>query len=387
MPGAKLNLRCSRCGSEFPLSPQCLDDNQESTAIPYPPAPEELESEPGVEATDTAISGGEIDVDAAGSAEVSVTVVEVEGAAVEVVEELEDAANFEMAEAFADAEEPVFDEPTNFQGEDSGITEKVESEGEDREIEELALDIDALEDVKFDGSEDESDAVGGVKDDQTGLQKESQTQLDDDGDLDNLLKQVEGLSSDSAASIIAEETGEQAEDEAFGGDFDASQALVKSPKVIDRQRSFILMLSCVVIFSLALWAAYGLWQHFTVDMVKHLTLMEIENQRLRLPSERIIVVLRGKIVNSSNKLVTDLKIKGILLDATGQAVAEVVTSGGVNFSEEELDLLDADKLAMLENTSVTLPPDGGKLPFIIAFYDYPEEARTCHVELSSFKVK
>ena len=43
-----------------------------------------------------------------------------------------------------------------------------------------------------------------------------------------------------------------------------------------------------------------------------------------------------------------LKLKGVLLDEAGQVVSEAVTAGGVSFSEEELDRLDADKLAMLE---------------------------------------
>lgn len=379
-PDTKLNLHCSHCGSEFLFSPQYPDDDQESSATPSPPAPEELETTPEVEADADAAKN------IANEAEsVAASTPTVEEVAVEEAEELPDAASFEMADDFADVEELTFDEPTDFQDEASETTERVESLEEDQEIEELALDIDDLDldDIEFDSFEDEPAASGDLKEDQ----KERQTQLDDDGDLDNLLKQVEELPSDAPASTIKTETDKQTETDALGESLDTSPALAKTSNVTDKKRSFILVLSCFVVLSLALWTAYGLWQRFSVDMVKHLSLVEIENQRLRLPSERVVVVLRGKIVNSSNKLVTNLKIKGILLDATGQAVAEVVTAGGVSFSEEELDLLDASKLAMLENTTVTLPPNGGELPFMIAFYDYPEGARTCYVELSSFKVK
>ncbi len=223
------------------------------------------------------------------------------------------------------------------------------------------------------------------------MQKKRPTQLDDDGDLDDLLKQVEDLPSEAASLKIEEasvkEIGKRTEMKPSMESSASSPARVKSPKVGDKKRSFRLVLICFVVLSLALWAAYGLWQRFSVDMVKHLKFVEVENRRLRLPSERIVIVLRGKVVNSSPKLVTDLKIKGVLLDEAGQVVTQVVTAGGVSFSEEELDRLDGSKLAMLENNTVTLAPDGGELPFMIAFYNYPDKVYECYVELSSFKVK
>ena len=381
-PGTELNLHCSRCGSEFLFSPQYPDNDQESPEPPSPPAPEEFEATPEVE-TDTGADTAKDLADAAESAEASTP--DVEKVAAEEAEELPDATSFEMADDFADIADLTFDEPTDSPEEDSGTTEKIKDREEEQEIEELSLNIDELDldDIEFDSFGDEPAAADDLEEDQ----QERQTQLDDDGDLDDLLKQVEELPSNATASTIETETGKQTETDALGESLDASPALVKTSIFADKRRSFILVLTCFVVLSLALWIAYGLWQRFSVDMVKHLSLVEIENQRLRLPSERTVIVLRGKVVNSSNKLVTDLRIKGILLDETGQAVAEVVTAGGVSFSEEELDLLDADKLAMLENTTVTLPPNGGELPFMIAFYDYPEGARTCYVELSSFKVK
>ena len=72
----------------------------------------------------------------------------------------------------------------------------------------------------------------------------------------------------------------------------------------NKKRSFILVLICFVVLSLALWAAYGLWQRFSIDMAKNIKLVEIENRRLRLPSEaRNHCFCGGKVVNSSSRLV------------------------------------------------------------------------------------
>ena len=363
MPSAELNLRCSHCGSEFLFSPQSSDDNQESseTPHPHPPVPVELESEQSESEMETGM--------------------------VEAAEKSADTSDSEMADVFADTKVFSGDEQSNFQREYSGVTEEVESEEEDLEIEGLSLDLDKLEDVKYGSSEDELDFVDDLSDDQTETEEEHQIQFDEDEDLDNLLKQVEKLPSDSSFSMLDEETGGQTETDVSEESSDTSSDFVETSTVTDKKRSFIPVISGFLVFGLALLAACGLWQYFTVDMAKHLRLVEIENQRLRLPSERVIIVLRGKVVNSSNKFVKDLKVKGVLLDEAGRAVAEVVTVGGVSYSEEELDLLAAGKLEMRENSIATLRSDGGELSFTIPFCDYPEGARTCYAEISSFKVK
>lgn len=390
-PSAELNLHCSRCGWEFLFSSQSPDGDQESAKTPSPSVVEELEAVPA-EATDLAGLEDEGGDDAVVTKEVEGEA-ELVNASPPVVEDVAgdvaDNAIFELADDFDSDEDLSLDKLFDSQEE---VLEPVE-EGGDQKVEELTLDIDELDldDIEFDSFEDDSDSAGGFDDNQKETQSERPTQLDDDGDLDDLLMQVDGLPSEASAETIdkdrVNEFGNQAEMEPVAKSSVSSPPDVKSPKVTDKRRSFILLLSCFMVLSLALWAGYGLWQRFSVNMVKHLKLVEIENRRLRLPSERIVIVLRGKVVNSSPKLVTDLKIKGILLDEAGQPVAEAVTAGGVSFSEEELDRLDGSKLAMLENKTVTLSPDGGELPFMIAFYDYPETARECYVELSSFKVK
>ena len=393
--GAELNLHCSRCGWDFPFSSQSSEGVQKSSEALSPSVVEELEVVPA-EAVEPVVFEDEKGVDVvvtkdvegeAESIDVSPPVVE------DVAADDFDESIFELADDFDGDEDPLLNDHPDAQEEASGRAEKSGDGGDEPEIIELALDIGDLDldDIEFDSFEDDLDNAGGLDENQEETRNERPTQLDDDGDLDDLLEQVEELPSDAAASIIKESSAKEADKrtvvELSSESSASSPAHVKSSKVIDKGRSFVIVLSCFVVLSLALWAAYGLWQRFSVDMVKHLKLIEVENRRLRLPSERIVIVIRGKVVNSSPKLVTDLKIKGVLLDEAGQAVAEVVTAGGVSFSEEELNRLDGSKLAMLENTTVTLAPDGGELPFMIAFYDYPERARECYVELSSFKVK
>ncbi len=397
--GAEFNLHCSRCGWEFLFSSKESEGDLGSVDAPLPSTEDELVAV-SAEVTDSVGSEDEAVVDKVvttgvesetESVEVSSPVLEED--VVDVVESAPDESIFELSDDFDGDDDFSFGEQPDSHEEASKPSEKSKAEGGDQELEELALDIDDLnlDDIEFDSFEDGSDSVVDLGDAQKESQQERQTQLDDDGDFDDLLKQVEDLPPEVANSKIeeakAKELGKRAEMESSVKSSSSSPAGVKSPKVGDKKRSFMLVLICFIVLSLALWAAYGLWQRFSVDMVKHLKLVEVENRRLRLPSERIVIVLRGKVVNSSPKLVTDLKIKGVLLDEAGQAVTEVVTAGGVSFSEEELDRLDGSKLAMLENTAVTLPPNGGELPFMIAFYNYPDKVHDCYVELSSFKVK
>ena len=292
---------------------------------------------------------------------------------------------FELSDGFDDDQETDFDEGLDFQ--DEGLdpeppgTGNSESETTGQELDDLNLDLDDLnlDDIEFDNFGDEPELDNGLAD----KVERRPTQIDNEGELDDFLKQDDVFPPEA---VTAKDEESHPKDSVRKEPL-SSQECQKSPKKVNTKRNFMLVFSCFLVLSLALWAGYGLWQRFSVDMKKHLKLVEVENQRLRLPSDRIVIVLRGKVVNSSPKLVTDLKLKGVLLDAEGQVVAEVVTAGGVSFSEEELDRLDAGKLAMLENGEVTLPANGGELPFMIAFYDYPEKAHECFVEISSFKVK
>jgi len=245
-------------------------------------------------------------------------------------------------------------------------------------LDELSLDLDDLnlDDVEFDSFDDAIDSavVDGSSLPSAGGQP---TRIDLDGDLEMLGSQdSDRVQQDEREKSVAAAV-------ASGGNQDQADERGKSPAT---RRAFFLALGCFVVMSLGLWVGYGLWQRFSIDMKKHLRLVEVSNQRLLLPSGRKLVILRGKATNSSSRMVSDLQIKGVLLDGNGQALVSVISAGGVSFSEEELDLLDGSKLQMLESADVTLAP-AGELPFMIAFYDYPEAARDCYVEISSFKVK
>ncbi len=373
---AKLQLHCSRCAWDFIFSPVAEDEELEKEGeASLPPAEADLE----VDDDDTCDLVELERADEGGQTETASADVESEA---EVIEESAgDGAIFELSDDFDDDQETDFDEGLDFQDDELESEAPVNSEPEaaSQELDDLALDLDDLnmDDIEFDSFGDEPESGNGLED----KPEERPTQIDDEGDLGDFLK------PDAALPVEAAKAEKSYAEEPVTKKSAPSQETGKTLKAVNTKRNFILVLSCFLVLSLALWAGYGLWQRFSVDMKKHLKLVEVENQRLRLPSDRVVIVLRGKVINSSPKLVTDLQIKGILLDAAGQAVAEVVTAGGVSFSEEELDRLDAGKLTLLENSAVTLPANGGELPFMIAFYDYPEKAHECYVELSSFKVK
>ncbi len=417
-PGIEVNLRCSRCQEEFSFSPQGDSSVIEDTIDPLPETKEsditadfseidEKES-PAADAADLsadiefdedfeaiaegdagdsdpieAVAEDEFDVnelfssadtDAGGEPEV----VADDSAAVAGDED----TIFELSDDF-DSDEADFDVVKESAVEDSADSDdKDDNDADDSAIEDLALDIDDIDlgDIEFDSLDDDSATVADAAVD-TGTGKP--TQIDADDDFAGLLDP-----GADAEVVVAEPAGPAKSDEkSIPAKKSKPESGTKSTSGGNQKRTLIMVLACFLVLSLALWAGYGLWQRFSVNMTKHLQLQEISNQRLRLPSERVVIVLRGKVVNSSPKLVTDLKIKGVLVDKTGKVLAEVITSGGVSFSEEELDLLDSKKLAMLENSAVNLPPNGGELPFMIAFYDYPAAASECFVELSSFKVK
>ncbi len=414
-PGVELNLRCSRCREEFRFSPQADNSAVEDAADPLATVGEELsadpadsaevdQSEPSITAVDPAPEldfDDDFDDDFAAIAEndpvasdPETTAAEAEmdvkelfsepGAAAGEPEVGEDAAAataseetiFELSDDFDD-DEVDFDVVDGAAGADTAAAAAEGNEDiDDAAVEELALNIDDIDlgNIEFDSLDDES--VAGTAESGAGRSVKP-TQIDDDDNFSGLLDPgttADVVVAEPAVSLVS--TGEK--------------VVEKKAKPVSGgglKRTLIMVIACFLVLSLGLWGGYGLWQRFSVNMAKHLQLQEITNQRLRLPSDRVVIVLRGKLVNTSPKMVTNLKIKGVLLDKKGRAVAEEVTSGGVSFSEAELDLLDGKKLAMLENSAVNLPPNGGELPFMIAFYDYPASASDCYVELSSFKVK
>jgi len=376
--GAELNLHCSRCGCDFHLPDQSLADVRDVSEELLAPEPEGLENVAGETLDSDGLEGEAAPIDAS-SAEIE--------SADDFIEEVFDDSIFELSDDFDDETSSSDVQPAVQEDAIDPI-----KKSDDVKLEELALDIDDLnlDDIEFDSFGDEPDSVDEIEEVSEDPQNVRSTQLDD-GDLDNLINQVDEQPEAATVSTAKEgrikESGEQVVVDSLAESSSPSSCQVKTPENTNKKRSLFFALLCFVVLSLALWAGYGLWQRFSVDMVKHIQLIEVENQRLRLPSERTVIVMRGKVVNSSSKLVTDLKLTGVLLDKAGRTVVKVVTAGGVSFSEEELDRLDASKLAMLENSTITLAANGGELPFMIAFYDYPEKVSKCYVELTSFKVK
>jgi|GEM_PF-1590238 len=431
-PGIEVNLRCSRCKEEFNFSLQDDSSVSEDAIDPLPTVEEpdfsadfaELnQSEsPAVAAVAADVSpGSEADFSQDSEADLSPDIDFDEGFEAvaesdtgdsdptEAVAEDEFDVNELFSSADADAgvepevaaddsvavaavEDTIFELSDDFDSdeadfnsnEEPAVDDKANNDAEDSAIEELALDINDIDlgDIEFDSLEDDSTPAADVAGDSSPVSDAKTTQIDDD-DFAGLLDP--GV--DAEVTVVEPEKLPKSDEKDIVEKRSESKSSTKPTSGGNQKRSLIMVLACFLVLSLALWAGYGLWQRFSVNMAKHLQLQEISNQRLRLPSERVVIVLRGKVVNSSPKLVTDLKIKGVLVDKKGTVLAEVITSGGVSFSEEELDLLDSKKLAMLENSAVNLPPNGGELPFMIAFYDYPDAASECYVELSSFKVK
>ncbi len=331
---AELSLRCSRCGWEF-VCPR-----------PVVSAPEETVSAPAPEA----VGSGEV---------------------------FELADDFTAAEAAAtpSSEEP---EAAGVEPEDSAAAAGSGAAGtEPDEAEELALDLDDLdlEDIEFDDFGADDDAADSGADGESSPAGAA-TRIDDEG-VDELLQDEAEAPADLAASPVRERDVEVVL-------ADVDEAAARRPH--SGRRNGVLLLACFLVFSLALWGGYGLWRSYSFDMAKLLRFEKVKTQTLRLPSGRRLALLQGEVVNGAPNQVFRLRIRGVLLDARGQAVARAETAGGVSFSVEELDRLDKAKLALLENPQAVIPAHG-RLPFMLAFYDYPEAARQGQVEIISFKVK
>jgi len=153
------------------------------------------------------------------------------------------------------------------------------------------------------------------------------------------------------------------------------------------RRPLIIALAAFLILGLSFWGGYSLWRYSTVDMEEALQITEVKNQYLTLPSEKVVLVMRGKVVNNSEKTVTDLRLKGVLQDGSGKVVARINGLGGVNLVASDIELLDSQKLALLEKRACNLQPRGGRQYFTVIFYDCPENARKCYAEISAFKVQ
>ena len=161
----------------------------------------------------------------------------------------------------------------------------------------------------------------------------------------------------------------------------------KSAKVrLDSRRTFLFLGLIFVVLSLAVWGGMLLWQKFSIDMEKHLSIVGLESRNYIFSSDKRVIAIRGKLYNTSPKVVGKLRIKGVIVDRQGKVLAEKVTSGGVTFSAAELQNLDGKMVGKLENPAAIVPANGGELPFMLVFYAFPPSASSYHVELAEFSV-
>ncbi|HDJ28716.1 MAG TPA: DUF3426 domain-containing protein, partial [Proteobacteria bacterium] len=161
----------------------------------------------------------------------------------------------------------------------------------------------------------------------------------------------------------------------------------KSAKVRpDSRRTFLFLGLIFVVLSLAVWGGMLLWQKFSIDMEKHLSIVGLESRNYIFSSDKRVIAIRGKLYNTSPKVVGKMRIKGVIVDRQGKVLAEKVTSGGVTFSADELQNLDGKMVEKLENPAAIVPANGGELPFMLVFYAFPPSASSYHVELAEFSV-
>jgi hypothetical protein len=152
------------------------------------------------------------------------------------------------------------------------------------------------------------------------------------------------------------------------------------------RRQTVIVAVMVIILSLAIWGAVLLWKSFAIEMDKHLSIVGLESRNLIFPSGKRVVVIRGRIHNTAPKPVSDLVIRGELLDRENNVLAVRRTAGGVTFSAAEMENLDDETVKALEDPSAFVPPAGGELPFMLLFYNYPSEAASFQVILEHFSV-
>ncbi|MCK4377857.1 MAG: zinc-ribbon domain-containing protein [Deltaproteobacteria bacterium] len=155
---------------------------------------------------------------------------------------------------------------------------------------------------------------------------------------------------------------------------------------LDSRRTFLFLGLIFVVLSLAVWGGMLLWQKFSIDMEKHLSIVGLESRNYIFSSDKRVIAIRGKLYNTSPKVVGKLRIKGVIVDRQGKVLAEKVTSGGVTFSADELQNLDGKMVGKLENPAAIVPANGGELPFMLVFYGFPPSASSYHVELAEFSV-
>ena len=368
---SSVKVKCSHCQMVFSL-PEEQYEGQDSLVID-----EEAEQKSDSSLEVPEIPATEIETDSAAESEEKD-----DGAEPEMHESDENPAA-EQQELSGD---DLVDPGAGVENADGEPGEVIEPDGE-------KADEEAAEDIVFELADDfEDDLSWDIDDDhemtaafgseQTDTGAERQTVMDEEGlfpaevDDDKKEAKMSGKAMpvpDDGALLTAHEGGRPSAD--------------KSAKVhVDRRRAFLFLGLIFLVLSLAVWGGMLLWQKFSIDMGKHLSIVGLESRSYIFPSGKRVIAIRGKIYNTSPKVVGKLRIKGVIVDRQGKVLAERVTSGGVTFSADELQNLDGKMIEKLENPAAIVPANGGELPFMLVFYGFPPSTSSYHVELDEFSV-
>ncbi len=375
---SSLKMRCARCQMVF--SPPA-----EEIVPPTGPGGDDLpvEEDLSTERLDfpsdipaSSSSGSEGDEAAENELPEEGSVLEELDVQVPSVDELQEHSGDDLMDAGEDAETTT--EPSS-EDDLTGEEATVEKDAEDI-VFELADDFE--DDLSWDIDDDEEHQATSVP----GKESESrQTAMDEDG-----LSVAAGGSDDDLGS--RSDGGEKTVMSAAGNDFQPEataedKEAVKPVKDPGQSRRTLLYLGFIfIVLSLAVWGGMLLWQKFSIDMEKHLSIVGLESRNYIFSPDKRVIAIRGKLYNTSPKIVGKLKIKGVIVDRQGNVLAEKFTSGGVTFSAEELQNLNEETVEKLENPAAVVPANGGELPFMLVFYGYPPSASSYHVELAEFSI-
>jgi hypothetical protein len=381
---SSVKVKCSHCQTVFSL-PE-----------PVPPEVEFEQSETSVideVAAEKSASSFEIPETPAAEMEADI-VAETEAKDDEVEPDI-----FDVSEGLV--EEPQAISDVGSMGVDPGVEEVPGETGESNQPDGEKTDETAADDVVFELADDfeDDDLSWDIDDDhekttapeleQTDAGENRQTVMDEKGlspaAADDGKEEVKNFSAETGTSEntmpAPDDDGSRTETE------EEIPAAEKSAKVrLDSRRTFLFLGLIFVVLSLAVWGGMLLWQKFSIDMEKHLSIVGLESRNYIFSSDKRVIAIRGKLYNTSPKVVGKLRIKGVIVDRQGKVLAEKVTSGGVTFSAAELQNLDGKMVVKLENPAAIVPANGGELPFMLVFYAFPPSASSYHVELAEFSV-
>ncbi len=393
-------ITCPRCQTVFQLADEMLPADDSSVKVKCSHCqtvfslPEPVSPEVEVEPAENSITDEAAAEKPASSFEVPETpAVEMEADIAAETEAKNDEVEpdiFEVSEGLAEEPQAVSDvgsmgvdpEVDGVPGEASESNqsgaEKTDETVDDDVVFELADDFED-DDLSWD-IDDDHEKTSTPESEQPDIGENRQTDMDEEG-LSPAKNFAAAAETSENVMPAPDDGGSRTETE------EGTPPAEKSAKVRpDSRRTFLFLGLIFVVLSLAVWGGMLLWQKFSIDMEKHLSIVGLESRNYIFSSDKRVIAIRGKLYNTSPKVVGKLRIKGVIVDRQGKVLAEKVTSGGVTFSAAELQNLDGKMVGKLENPAAIVPANGGELPFMLVFYAFPPSASSYHVELAEFSV-